>query len=196
MLPPSFPVEQSAQDSTQYFHQPQSDQELRPYLTSQDLPKFSLAQPWPPDCLLQLDFNELPIFTLVRNEYQAWGVQLAGAVTIRPSNPIFITPDDQANPMGLMPAVARKPITIQFQQTRQIINFKLLSINQITVKAYDAANQLISEQQVGQHHYCQTNYQTSFAVCLCHKIQIQAEAVARIEIISQAPFLLRSLVCG
>jgi hypothetical protein len=91
-----------------------------------------------------------------------------------------------------MPAIARRPITLRFQQTRQIINFKLLSLSQITVKAYDAADELISEQQVGQHHYCQT----SSAICLCHKIQIQAEAVARIEIVSQAPFLLRSLVCG
>jgi hypothetical protein len=107
------------------------------------------TQPWPPDCLLQFDFGELPPFVLLNNQYQAWGLTLAGAITIRPSNPIFVSPEAQASSIGLMPAVAREPIVLQFQQTRQIVNFKLLSVSQIVIKAFDAADRLISEQQIG-----------------------------------------------
>ncbi len=143
-----------------------------------------------PNSLLQLDFGDLPSFTTVHDQYQAWGVALSGAVAIRPSNPAFA---DAKRSAGLMPARSHQPLGIQFQQARQLASLSLAGAQQIILKAYDDRNRLVAEQQVGQTDYRQSH---QAATCIRHQVQLAAQAISRIEICSSAPFLLFGLVCG
>jgi hypothetical protein len=146
------------------------------------------------DHLLQFDFSALPSFTQIQQQYQTWGIELA-AIAIQPSNPAFLNQADRSHSGGLMPALEQQPLTIQFHQTRRLVSLTLLTVKQLIVRAYDAANRLIAEQQVGQLQSCFTN-RDSVHLSACHQIHLQGEAVARVEILSSSPFLLRSLICG
>lgn len=141
--------------------------------------------------LLQFDFSQLSAFTPVHHQYHAWGVDLEGAIAIRPSNPAFI---NAKHTIGLMPTVSSQPLTIYFQQLRQLASISIASSQQITVKAYNAQDQLVTEQRVGQSDYCQSRQTTSS--CAHHQVQLTAIGMARLEISSDSPFLLHDLICG
>lgn len=139
---------------------------------------------------LQLDFSDLPSFTTVRDQYLEWGVAISGAMAIRPSNPAFT---DAKRSSGLMPTSDSQPLTIQFQQLQQLADLSLAGAQQITLKAYSHSNHLVAEQQIGQSDYRQTRQTLA---CIRHQVQLAAQAIARIEICSTAPFLLFGLACG
>jgi hypothetical protein len=143
----------------------------------------------PVSSLLQLDFSDLPSFSIVRDQYQAWGVVIAGAMAIQPSNPAFI---DATHSTGLMPTVDNQPLTIYFQQMRRLASLRLVGAQQITLRAYDANNHLVAEQQVGQPDYRQSRRAVS--ICARHQVQLAAKEIARLEIHSDAPFLLHGLI--
>jgi hypothetical protein len=141
--------------------------------------------------LIQLDFSDLPSFTTVHDQYQTWGVTMDGAMAIRPSNPAFT---DAKTSSGLMPATDGQPLSIQFQQLRQFASLSLVGAQQITLSAYDANNQLVAAQQVGRSDYRQSRQTAS--TCARYQVQLAAKAIARIEVYSDAPFLLLGLLCG
>lgn len=146
------------------------------------------------DHLLQFDFSSLPSFTQVQQQYQTWGIELQ-AIAIQPSNPAFLNPSDLLHSGGLMPRVEQQPLTVQFHQTQRLVSLTLLTVKQLIVRAYDAANRLIAEQQVGQLQ-SQPAIEGEIRPAACHQIHLQGEAVARVEILSSSPFLLRRLICG
>jgi len=141
--------------------------------------------------LIQLDFSDLPSFTTVRDQYQTWGVAMNGAMAIRPSNPAFT---DAKTSAGLMPATDGQPLSIQFQQLRQFASLSLVGAQRISLSAYDAHNNLVAEQQVGRSDYRQSRQTAS--TCARYQVQLAAQAIARIEVYSDAPFLLVGLLCG
>lgn len=145
---------------------------------------------WQLDCLIHLDFNELQPFTIVKNQYQPWGMEFDGTIALQPSNPVFADPNQ---PLGLMPALDGAPLVIHFHQPRQVVSARLTGTQQITVRVFDAANCLVSESRIGQFCYLQSHAADAPAN---HEMQLQAAEIARVEIASEAPFLLRNLVCG
>ena len=141
--------------------------------------------------LLKLDFGDLPSFTTVHNQYQAWGVVMTGAMAIQPSNPAFI---DAEHSTGLMAAVGSQPLTIHFQQMQQMASLSLVGAQQITLRAYDLHNHLLTQQQVGQPDYCQSRQVSS--TCVRHQVLLAAKGMVRLEVYSDAPFLLHGLIYG
>lgn len=173
-----------------------ADQQILPFAplaldlkAASDTPLAHCPQ-WQLDCLIHLNFSELQAFTMVREQYQQWGIEFEGAIALQPSNPAFI---DSKQPIGLMPTLERTPLTIYFHHPRQVVSARLTGVQQVSIRAFDTAGRLVSEQCLGQFAY----------LCGCasgkpsnHEMQLQAAEIARIEILSEAPFLLRNLVCG
>lgn len=147
------------------------------------------CQPWQP-CLFHLDFAELPSYTVVRDQYQTWGIRFEGAIALQPSNPAFFDPE---HPTGLVPTTDRMPLRIHFQQPRQVMSVCLTGTQQITIRAFDAADRLVNEQQVGRPCYLQRHPSMQPDR---YQIQIQATEISRIEISSEASYLLHSMTCG
>lgn len=141
--------------------------------------------------LIQLDFAEVRPFETVRMQYQEWGIEFDGAIALQPSNPAFTKPNQL---VGLAPLVDRLPLTIYFDQPRQLVSAKLTAARQITVKVFDAANRLILKQHLGQAQYLTA--QTVLPIGTEYEMQLQADAIARIEIQSDVPFMLHQLVCS
>jgi hypothetical protein len=140
---------------------------------------------------LQLDFKDLPSFTAIRDQYQNWGIMVEGAMAIRPSNPAFA---DAKQSSGLLPIAHHQTLTIRFQQVRQWVSLSLAGAQQITLRAYSAGGDLLAEQQAGQSDYRQL-HQTALTYAR-HQMQLAVQAIGRIEIYSNAPFLLFDLACG
>lgn len=149
-------------------------------------------QLWELPCLLQLDFAELQAFEVVRDQYQSWGVEFDGAIALHPSHPAFANSEQ---PLGLMPLNDRLPITIYFDRPKQLVKAKLAGARQVTIRAFDAANRLIYKQHLGQSRYLYASPPLP-PIRADHEVQIQAEAMVRVEICSEVPFILWDLICG
>lgn len=147
------------------------------------------CQSWQP-CLFHLDFAELPSYAIVRDQYRTWGLEVEGAIALQPSNPAFFESEPA---IGLMPMVDRIPLRIYFHQSRQVVSIRLAGAKQIRLRAFDAADRLVDEQQVGQPCYLQGRPSTQPDR---YQVQVQAAAISRLEIVSEAPFLLHSVTCG
>lgn len=140
---------------------------------------------------VQLNFSNLQPFERVQSQYQTWGIAFDGAIALQPSNTAFqILPSS----MGLMPSCDRRPLSISFQQTRHWVSACLIGARRITVQAFNTNNQLVAEQHFGQTQYLQSPFALSSPV-IQYDIKL-AGAIDRIQISSDAPFMLQNLICG
>lgn len=147
------------------------------------------CQQWPSG-LVHLNFCGLQSLTMVRDQYQMWGVRFSGAIALQPSNPAFANPEQ---PVGLMPSTDRTPLMIYFDQPRQFVQANLVGAKQIIVRGFNRANQCVEEQYLGQSSFlCCPNLDALTR----HEVQLWAPEIVRIEIDSEAPFLLHNLLYG
>lgn len=153
-------------------------------------PAASHCAAWQLKSLIQLNFQNLPPFTLVQSQYQSWGIEFSNAIALLPSNAAF----DHVQ-IGLLPLQARSPLQIHFQQPRQLVNLQLRGAKQIRIRAYDASDRLLQEQQIGVSTYLYGEAVSPSPV-LPFEVQVQAPAIARLELIGDSPFLLRQLTCS
>lgn len=144
--------------------------------------------------LIQLNFSELQSFEVVRDQYQQWGIEFEQTIALQPSNPMF---DDLEQPVGLMP-IAHPFMAVQFHQPRQIVKATLVGARAMTVTAFDVNNRVLSRHFLD---HSAPNLKTSASdqpedeMLPLHTLHLQAEAIARVELTSAAPFLLRHFCC-
>lgn len=148
------------------------------------------CQPWQLSGLIHLDFCHLRSFTIVRDQYQIWGIQFSGAIALQPSNAAFA---NQEQSVGLMPLMDRAPLTIQFEQPRQLVKADLVGAKQIIVRVFNQANQCVGEQYLGQPSFLASSGSDAPAH---HEAQLWAAEITRMEIGSEAPFLMHRLICA
>ncbi len=169
-------------------------QTIRPVAIEFAQPNFISAAPIQSFVnLVPINFSDLQPFERVQSQYQAWGIEFDGAIALQPSNSAFQL--SQAS-VGLMPSCDRIPLRIYLQQPHHWMSACLIGAKRITVRAFDASQRLIHEQSFGQSHYLQHRIAASSAVVISHMMQLQASTIARIEISSDAPFILENLCLG
>jgi hypothetical protein len=149
---------------------------------------------------IQLNFSELQSFEVVRHQYQAWGIEFEQTIALQPSNFAFT---DLEQPMGLMP-IAHPCMAIQFHQPRQVIKAKLVGARTILVTAFDAENRIVARCELNQSMpsmpsplaATQNGFEAvSERTLPLHTLYLQANAIARIELTSAAPFMLQRFCC-
>lgn len=157
---------------------------------------------------IHLDFSELRSFTQVRDQFRPWGIQFSDAIALQPSNPAFANSEQ---PIGLMPISQQVPLTIYFNLPYQQVNVGLVGVKQIVVRVFNDAPPCLkaksvlpcttdkpAEQCIAEQHLGQSSYSSAHnpAAPVRHQVQVQATAITKLEIISEAPFLLNCLICG
>jgi hypothetical protein len=140
--------------------------------------------------LIHLNFCQLKSFTLVRDQYQPWGIQFSGAIALQPSNFAFT---NQEQPIGLMPMLDRAPLVIQFEQPRQLVKIDLVGAKQIIVRVFNRTNQCVGEQHLGQPSFLASGHSDA---PVHYEAQLWATEITRVEMVSEAAFLMHRLICG
>lgn len=91
---------------------------------------------------IRLDLEDLPCFTQVDRQYEAWGVLFKNAVAIRPSNPAF---PPRSGVMLLHGAPDSGWIEATFLRPVQYVSSFITSSRLTVMSAFDCHNQLIAQ---------------------------------------------------
>ncbi|MBF2075152.1 MAG: hypothetical protein IGS50_15525 [Synechococcales cyanobacterium C42_A2020_086] len=141
------------------------------------------------DQKIQLNFRDLHRFEPVHNQYQRWGVRFEGAIALQPSNPAFAAADTPS----VMPMSPRSLMTIHFQQPQQYIGGILTGAQPIKLWLYGPQEQLLVQQQIGCMSYVYPVAPQAFPK---HQFHCSAANIVRVELSSDAPFLLHHFFWG
>lgn len=142
--------------------------------------------------LVHIDFSNLSVFESVRWQYQHWGIQFEGAITLQPSNPAFgVDPGT----LVLTPEAGRSSISVHFDQLRKTVGALVTATQQIKLTLFDRENHPIAEQFAGVNQYLRSveGFHARFPR---HQLELIAEGIARAEFSSESPFVLHSFFCG
>lgn len=95
--------------------------------------------------LVRLDFERLKRFEVVDRQFETWGVAIANAVAIQPSNPAF---PPHSGRMLLMSAPKNGSIEISFQKPVRFVSGFVTGSRRTVLSAYDRAGNFLAQTQV------------------------------------------------
>ena len=153
------------------------------------LPATSAGQFQP----VYLEFEDLPEFDPVDQQYASLGIHFTGAIAIRPSNPIFIP---SSGTMVLMPSKAQQGITAEFCQPLSLVRAIVVGTQPVTLTALDINGQLISQVSIGSYRYTWASDLDQLTPLPQQHLQLQANEIAAVIFNSDAPFTLDNLFLG
>ncbi|MBW4466758.1 MAG: hypothetical protein KME07_15140 [Pegethrix bostrychoides GSE-TBD4-15B] len=94
-----------------------------------------------PVCV-RLDVEDLPCFTVVNRQYEAWGVRFENAVAIHPSNPLY---PPYSGEMVLLGAPRDGWLEARFLHPVRHVGSCVVSSRRTVIQAFNRQNQLVAE---------------------------------------------------
>ena len=108
-----------------------------------EIPSDSLESKTP--VLVRLDFERLRRFEVVDRQFSAWGVAIANAIALQPSNPAF---PPHSGRMLLMSAPKNGTIEISFQKPVRFVSGFVTGSRRTVLSAYDRAGNFLAQTQI------------------------------------------------
>lgn len=93
---------------------------------------------------VRLDLEDLPCFSPVDRQYEAWGVQFKNAVAISPSNPAYPC---HSGSMVMMGAPENGWLEATFVQPVRHVTSFITSSRRTVMRAFNRQNQLVAEME-------------------------------------------------
>jgi hypothetical protein len=93
---------------------------------------------------VRLDLEDLPCFSPVDRQYEAWGVQFKNAVAISPSNPAY---PSHSGTMVMMGAPENGWLEATFVQPVRHVTSFITSSRRTVMRAFNRQNQLVAEME-------------------------------------------------
>lgn len=117
----------------------EASRQTAPFLDRLDLsPASVLAQQW--GCV-RLDWEDLPRFTIVDRQFEAWGVVFANAVAVSPSNPAY---PPYSGTMAIMGAPKGGWLEAKFVRPVRFVGSFVTSSRRTVLSAFDSQNRLLA----------------------------------------------------
>lgn len=135
----------------------------------------------------QLDFEDLAEFERVETQYCSLGVQFAGAIAIRPSNPIFIP---SSGCLVLMPLTFQVGIQAQFCQLVSVVQALVSGTRPVTLTALDRQGHVLERVSIGSYRYLWAEGEAEMAPLPQQPLELQTPGIAGVLFESDAPFTL------